>query len=102
MSVRTPESLEPAAWTHRTQPAPHGPDTRTRWADVVKKMGLPGLHFHDLRHPGNMLAAESDAGLKDLMARTGHDDVRRDDLPARRTGRRPVDHGRDRSETRRS
>ncbi|MCW2878445.1 MAG: integrase family protein [Sphaerisporangium sp.] len=39
-------------------------------------MGLPGLHFHDLRHTGNMLAAESGAGLKDLMARMGHDNVR--------------------------
>ncbi|MEV7969738.1 site-specific integrase [Sphaerisporangium sp. NPDC088356] len=34
------------------------------------------MHFHDLRHTGNMLAAESGAGLKDLMARMGHDNVR--------------------------
>ncbi|GLW10304.1 hypothetical protein Misp01_54320 [Microtetraspora sp. NBRC 13810] len=39
-------------------------------------MGLPGLHLHDLRHTGNMFAAESGAGLKDLMARMGHDNVR--------------------------
>ncbi|WP_328708409.1 tyrosine-type recombinase/integrase [Microbispora hainanensis] len=54
----------------------NGFNTRTRWVDVVKQMGLPGLHFHDLRHTGNMLAAESGAGLKDLMARMGHDNVR--------------------------
>ncbi|MEU8278258.1 tyrosine-type recombinase/integrase [Microbispora bryophytorum] len=53
-----------------------GFNTRTRWVDVVKEMGLPGLHFHDLRHTGNMLAAESGAGLKDLMVRMGHDNVR--------------------------
>ncbi|WP_432869549.1 tyrosine-type recombinase/integrase [Microbispora rosea] len=53
-----------------------GFNTRRRWVDVVKEMGLPGLHFHDLRHAGNMLAAESGAGLKDLMARMGHDNVR--------------------------
>ncbi|MEO3808074.1 tyrosine-type recombinase/integrase [Sphaerisporangium sp. B11E5] len=53
-----------------------GFNTRTRWVDVVKEMGLPGLHFHDLRHTGNMLAAESGAGLKDLRARMGHDNVR--------------------------
>lgn len=53
-----------------------GFNTRTRWVDVVKDMGLPGLHFHDLRHTGNMLAAASGAGLKDLMARMGHDNVR--------------------------
>ncbi|MEU1386096.1 MULTISPECIES: site-specific integrase [unclassified Nonomuraea] len=53
-----------------------GFNSRTRWVDVVSDMGLPGLHFHDLRHTGNMLAAESGAGLKDLMARMGHDNVR--------------------------
>ncbi|XVQ86992.1 tyrosine-type recombinase/integrase [Microbispora siamensis] len=53
-----------------------GFNTRTRWVDVVKDMGMPGLHFHDLRHTGNMLAAESGARLKDLMARMGHDNVR--------------------------
>ncbi|GAA4533002.1 MULTISPECIES: site-specific integrase [Nonomuraea] len=53
-----------------------GFNTRTRWVDVVKDMGLSGLHFHDLRHTGNMLAAASGAGLKDLMARMGHDNVR--------------------------
>ncbi|MEV0626800.1 tyrosine-type recombinase/integrase [Nonomuraea wenchangensis] len=53
-----------------------GFNTRTRWVDVVTDMGLAGLHFHDLRHTGNMLAAASGAGLKDLMARMGHDNVR--------------------------
>ncbi|MCC5574384.1 site-specific integrase [Microtetraspora sp. AC03309] len=53
-----------------------GFNTRTRWVDVVKEMGLPGLHFHDLRHTSSMLAAESGAGLKDLMARMSHDNVR--------------------------
>ncbi|GAA3472062.1 tyrosine-type recombinase/integrase [Nonomuraea roseola] len=53
-----------------------GFNTRTRWVNVVAEMGLSGLHFHDLRHTGNMLAAESGAGLKDLMARMGHDNVR--------------------------
>ncbi|MBB5776762.1 integrase [Nonomuraea jabiensis] len=52
-----------------------GFNTRTRWVDVVSEIGLPGLHFHDPRHTGNMPAAESGAGLKDLMARMGHDNV---------------------------
>jgi integrase len=30
----------------------------TRWVDVVRTMGAPGLHFHDLRHTGNTLAAD--------------------------------------------
>ncbi|WP_283138814.1 tyrosine-type recombinase/integrase [Rhizohabitans arisaemae] len=46
------------------------------WMHIVRAMGLEGLHFHDLRHTGNMLAAESKVGLKDLMARMGHDNVR--------------------------
>lgn len=52
--------------------------SRTRWIDVVKELGSPGLHFHDLRHTGNMLAAPPGTGLKDLMARIGHDNVRTD------------------------
>jgi integrase len=33
----------------------------------------PGLHFHDLRHTGNVLAARTGASLRDLMQRMGHD-----------------------------
>lgn len=43
------------------------------WKDVVAKVGVPGLHFHDLRHTGNTLAARTGASLADLMARMGHD-----------------------------
>lgn len=46
------------------------------WKDAVAKIGIPGLHFHDLRHSGNMLAAGTGTGLRDLMARMGHDNVR--------------------------
>ena len=37
---------------------------------------MPGLHFHDLRHTGNVLAAQTGASTRDLMARMGHDDMR--------------------------
>ena len=37
---------------------------------------MAGLHFHDLRHTGNQFAAHSGAGLRDLMARMGHDSER--------------------------
>jgi integrase len=46
------------------------------WPQTVESMGLPGLHFHDLRHTGNQFAANSGAGLRDLMARMGHDSER--------------------------
>jgi integrase len=45
------------------------------WAEAVTKAGAPGLHFHDLRHTGNMLAAPG-ASLGDLKARMGHDSAR--------------------------
>jgi integrase len=47
-----------------------------KWTTTVKDMGVPGLHFHDLRHTGNSLAAETGVSTKDLMARMGHDDMR--------------------------
>ena len=34
------------------------------------------MHFYDLRHTGNTFAASSGAGLRDLMARMGHDSER--------------------------
>jgi integrase len=43
------------------------------WREAVTKVGVPELHFHDLRHTGNTLAAQTGASLKDLMARMGHD-----------------------------
>jgi integrase len=46
------------------------------WPQAVASIGMPGLHFHDLRHTGNQLAASSGAGLRDLMARMGHDSER--------------------------
>lgn len=49
---------------------------RSRWTEVVAKMGLKGLHFHDLRHAGNIWASKAGTSTKDLMARMGHDDMR--------------------------
>ena len=37
---------------------------------------MPGLHFHDLRHVGNVWAAQTKVSTRDLMARMGHDDMR--------------------------
>jgi integrase len=46
------------------------------WPQAVTAIGASGLHFHDLRHTGNAWAAASGAGLRDLMARMGHDSER--------------------------
>ncbi|WP_182901545.1 site-specific integrase [Microbispora sp. H10830] len=47
-----------------------------KWSETTKKIGVPGLHFHDLGHTGNTIAASAGASLRDLMARMGHGSVR--------------------------
>jgi integrase len=49
---------------------------RVKWTTVVAKLDLKGLHFHDLRHAGNIWASKAGMSTKDLMARMGHDDMR--------------------------
>ncbi|HEY3748453.1 MAG TPA: site-specific integrase, partial [Pseudonocardiaceae bacterium] len=46
------------------------------WTKIVADLGLAGLHFHDLRHAGNIWASKAGMSTKDLMARMGHDDMR--------------------------
>ena len=48
----------------------------SKWTDSVSAAGLPGFHFHDLRHTGNTLASRTGASLADLMARMGHSSTR--------------------------
>jgi integrase len=47
-----------------------------KWSEATAAVGAPGLHFHDLRHTGNSLAAARGASLRDLMERMGHDSSR--------------------------
>jgi len=49
---------------------------RPVWNAACARAGLPGLHFHDLRHVGGTLAATTGASLKELMARLGHSSTR--------------------------
>jgi integrase len=47
------------------------------WPAAVKAAGLPeGFHFHDLRHTGNHLVAQSGASTRELMQRMGHSTMR--------------------------
>ena len=51
--------------------------TTVKWPAAVERAGLPmGFHFHDLRHTGNHLAAQTGASTRELMARMGHSTVR--------------------------
>ena len=43
---------------------------------ALAKAGLPGIHFHDLRHAGNTLTADAGASLRELMDRMGHSSTR--------------------------
>lgn len=43
------------------------------WRKAVADVGAEGLHFHDLRHTGNTLAAATKTSTRDLMVRMGHD-----------------------------
>jgi integrase len=47
-----------------------------RWNAARTVVGVPHLHFHDLRHTGNTLAAATGASTKELMARMGHSSSR--------------------------
>jgi len=46
------------------------------WLGAVEGAGLGELHFHDLRHTGNQLAAGTGATLRELMDRMGHSTAR--------------------------
>jgi integrase len=46
------------------------------WLPALAQTGLKGVHFHDLRHAGNGLAAATGATLRELMARMGHSSTR--------------------------
>ena len=49
--------------------------TRT-WRRATEQVGLIGVHFHDLRHTGNHIAAATGASLRELMGRMGHSTTR--------------------------
>jgi integrase len=47
------------------------------WAGALAGAGIDAeVHFHDVRHTGNTLAAQVGANLADLMARMGHASTR--------------------------
>jgi integrase len=61
---------------------PHGARLRRSnfrrhvWVPALTKAGLPEIHFHGLRHTGNILTATAGASLREMMARMGHASTR--------------------------
>ncbi|MFE1430779.1 tyrosine-type recombinase/integrase [Streptomyces griseoaurantiacus] len=49
---------------------------RRVWLRALGASGLGDVHFHDLRHTGNTLAATGGATTRELMHRMGHSSVR--------------------------
>jgi integrase len=49
---------------------------RETWYRARGAVGQPELHFHDLRHTGNTMAAAQGASLRELMERMGHSSAR--------------------------
>lgn len=85
--VAIPPHLVPALETHLArfgEPGPEGllfaadrgyltPTTLYRWYYPAREAaGRPDLRFHDLRHTGAVLAAQTGATLAELMSRLGH------------------------------
>ncbi|HET7176307.1 MAG TPA: tyrosine-type recombinase/integrase [Gammaproteobacteria bacterium] len=58
------------------KPLHHRNFRRRYWLAALKAAGITDMHFHDLRHTGNTLAATAGATLRELMDRVGHDGER--------------------------
>ena len=57
-------------------PLRHSNFCRRAWLPAVARAGLPGTHFHDLRHAGNTPSTDAGASLRELMDRMGHSSTR--------------------------
>ena len=53
-------------------PLRHSNFYRRVWVKALERVGMTGVHFHDLRHTGNMLTADAGANLRELVDRMGH------------------------------
>lgn len=88
-TVTIPDAVLPEITAHLDRFAQAGPDglvfvgpfggvlrksnfTSDVWHPAIRSLGLSHLHFHDLRHTGNTLAAATGASLRELMVRMGH------------------------------
>lgn len=91
-AVAFPEDIVPELRDHMERFAAPGPaglvfigpkggrlrrsNFRKFWHRARGAVGLPELHFHDLRHTGNTMAAAQGASLRELMERMGHSSTR--------------------------
>ncbi|MFC1416511.1 tyrosine-type recombinase/integrase [Streptacidiphilus cavernicola] len=87
-TVAVPDAIVPALRDHMATFAEAGRDGRVFlgakggtprqnqfnrvWRRACRDAGIKGLHFHDLRHTGNNMAAATGASTRELMSRFGH------------------------------
>lgn len=87
-TITIPPPLLPELAAHLDEFAEPGPDSliflgvkggplrehvwQKHWDWARRQAGLPDLHFHDLRHVANTMAAATGASLRELMHRMGH------------------------------
>lgn len=92
-AVSIPSSLVPLIrehLEHHVAPAPESPlfespitpgkplsqtNHNMAWKKAREAVGLPHLHFHDLRHTGLTFYAQQGATVKELMERGGHKNI---------------------------
>jgi integrase len=73
----TPPVADALAFTSPGGKALRHSNFRSRiWLPALAATGLPGVHFHDLRHAGNLFIANAGANLRELMERMGHSSSR--------------------------
>ncbi|MEY9991334.1 integrase [Streptomyces sp. V4I8] len=91
-TVSIPAAIIPDIRKHLSQYAEAGADGRVfigakgatprrnhfnrLWHKACDAAGIKNLHFHDLRHTGNTLAASTGASTRELMSRMGHSTAR--------------------------
>ncbi|MDA8176535.1 MULTISPECIES: site-specific integrase [Acidithiobacillus] len=64
-----PRNLDGKVWTYTQE------GLRASYIKAVKKAGIEGLTFHDLRHEGTSRFFEKGLGLMQVSAITGHKDM---------------------------
>lgn len=72
LAERGETSPDAALFTQPDGGALRAHHVHARWTTARNRVGQPDLHFHDLRHAGLTLSAQSGATVAEVMRRAGH------------------------------
>jgi integrase len=76
LAIFVPDSAAALVFTSARGKVLRRGNFRRVWQRVLCQVELDSFRFHDLRHTGNTLAAQTGATLRELMNRMGHSSVR--------------------------